>query len=102
MAEVKTQTPNIEERLNNFEHWVNQNSRILTYVVGGIVAIVAAYLGFTKLYLEPKNTEANNQIYMAQKWFSIDSLNLALNGDGNFPGFLKIMDDYKWTDAANL
>ena len=102
MAEVKTEAPNIEERLNNFEHWVNENRKMLTYVVGGIVAIVAAYLGFTRLYLEPKNEEANNQIFMAQKWFGMDSLNLALNGDGNFPGFLKIIDDYQWTDAANL
>ena len=39
---------------------------------------------------------------MAQKWFGMDSLNLALKGDGNFPGFLNIMDDYKWTGAANL
>ena len=102
MAEVKSPPPNIEERLNNFEHWVNENRKILTYVVGGVVVLVAAWLAFTKLYLAPKNDEANNQIFMAQKWFKDDSLNLALNGDGNFPGFLKIIDDYKWTDAANL
>lgn len=102
MAEVKSPPPNIEERLNNFEHWVNENRQMLTYVVGGVVLIVAAYLGFMKFYLAPKSEEANNQIFMAQKWFKDDSLNLALNGDGNFPGFLKIMDDYNWTSAANL
>ena len=41
-------------------------------------------------------------MFMAEKYFGDDSLNLALNGDGNYPGFLQIMDDYKWTDAANL
>jgi tetratricopeptide (TPR) repeat protein len=102
MAEEKTTPQNWGERLNNFEHWVNENQQMLMYVVGGVVAIVAAYLGFTKFYLEPKNEEANNQVFMAQKWFGQDSLNLALKGDGNFPGFLKIMDDYKWTSAANL
>src|ERR1043165_4075936 len=101
MAEEKT-TQNWGERLNNFEHWVNENQKTLMYVVGGVVAIVAAYLGFTKFYLDPRNDEADNQIFMAQKWFGMDSLNLALKGDGNFPGFLKIMDDYKWTHAANL
>ncbi|MEO5673407.1 MAG: tetratricopeptide repeat protein [Chitinophagales bacterium] len=103
MAEVKAPPPpNLEERLNDFESWVNENRKVLTYVVGGLFAIVAAYMGFTKLYLAPKNEEANNQIFMAQKWFGMDSLSLALNGDGNFPGFIKIMDEYKWTDAANL
>lgn len=102
MAETKSQAPNIEERLSNFEHWVNENRKVLTYVVGGIFAVVAAYVGFTKFYLAPKNIEANNQSFMAQEWYKIDSFNLALNGDGNFPGFLSIMEDYKWTDAANL
>lgn len=102
MAEVKSPPPNIEERLNNFEHWVNENRKLVTYAVGGVVFLVAAWLAFTKLYLAPRNDEANNQIFMAQEWFKNDSLNLALNGDGNFPGFLQIIDDYNWTSAANL
>jgi tetratricopeptide (TPR) repeat protein len=32
----------------------------------------------------------------------MDSLNLALNGDGMYPGFLRIIDDYGMTKAANL
>ncbi|MBS1656728.1 MAG: tetratricopeptide repeat protein [Chitinophagales bacterium] len=103
MADQKVAPPQkLEDRLNNFEHWVDENRKVLTYVVGGLFVVVAAYFGFTKLYLDPKNDEANNQSFMAQKWFGMDSLNLALNGDGNFPGFLSIMDEYKWTEAANL
>ncbi|MBA2407456.1 MAG: tetratricopeptide repeat protein [Chitinophagales bacterium] len=100
--EVKNQDLNWEERLNHFEHWVNENKKVLTYVVGGLFAVVAAYLAFTKLYLEPKAAEATNQMFMAEKYFAEDSLNLALNGDGNYSGFLQIMDDYKWSEAANL
>jgi tetratricopeptide (TPR) repeat protein len=32
----------------------------------------------------------------------MDSLNKALNGDGNFPGFLEIIDQYGLTKSANL
>ena len=39
---------------------------------------------------------------MAQKYFDQDSIKKALNGDGNYPGFVQIIDDYKWTKAANL
>src|SRR5262245_25020767 len=91
-----------EDRLTQFEHWVNENKKVLSYVVGGLFAVVAAYLAITKFYLAPKSQEANNQMFMAEKYFGEDSLNLALNGDGNYPGFLQIMDDYKWTDAGNL
>src|SRR5262245_9023896 len=101
MAEVKSPTPpNVENRLNKFEDWINENQKMLSYIIGGLAAIVALYFGITKFYLDPKNEEANNQIFMAQKWFGQDSLRLALNGDGNFPGFLQIADDYKWTKAA--
>ncbi len=41
-------------------------------------------------------------MFMAEKYFAEDSLNLALNGDGNYSGFLQIIDDYKWSEAANL
>ncbi|MBK9730069.1 MAG: tetratricopeptide repeat protein [Chitinophagaceae bacterium] len=100
--EIKDQNLRLEDRLNNFEHWVNQNKTLLSYVAGGLFALVAAYLGFTKLYLEPKSTEATNQMFMAEKYFGQDSLERALNGDGNYLGFNQIMEDYKWTPAANL
>ena len=100
--EIKGQNLNWEDRLTNFEHWVNENKKVLSYVIGGLFVVVAAYLAFTKFYLDPKNNEANSQMFMAEKYFGEDSLNLALNGDGNYLGFLQIMDNYKWTDASNL
>jgi len=39
---------------------------------------------------------------MAQKYFEQDSLNKALNGDGQNPGFLDIIDEYSMTNASNL
>jgi tetratricopeptide (TPR) repeat protein len=41
-------------------------------------------------------------MFMAERYFEIDSLNLALNGDGMYPGFLEIIDDYGMTKGANL
>jgi len=39
---------------------------------------------------------------MAEQYFEKDSFNLALNGDGNYPGFLDIINDYGRTTAGNL
>jgi len=41
-------------------------------------------------------------MFMAEKYFEKDSVNLALFGDGNYLGFLDIIDDYKMTKSANL
>src|SRR5581483_922934 len=87
--------------LSTFETWIDNNKQLLSYIVGGVFVIVAGYLAFTKLYLGPKETDAQNAMFMAQKYFDRDSLTLALNGDkAGHPGFLRIIDDYKWTKAA--
>jgi tetratricopeptide (TPR) repeat protein len=41
-------------------------------------------------------------MFMAERYLEMDSLNLALKGDGNYLGFLDIADNYKMTKAGNL
>lgn len=41
-------------------------------------------------------------MYVAERYFENDSMSLAVNGDGNFPGFEEIADDYSWTRAGKL
>lgn len=40
-------------------------------------------------------------MFMAVDYFEKDSFNLAVNGDGNYLGFLDIIEDYGITKAAN-
>ena len=70
-------------------------------MVGAVILVVAGYLGFNKFYLQPKEDEAKSQMFMAVNYFERDSFNLAINGDGNYFGFLDIIDDYGITKAAN-
>ncbi|HPF50963.1 MAG TPA: tetratricopeptide repeat protein [Draconibacterium sp.] len=91
----------LESALTKTEQFVEDNSKIISYVVGGIILVVAAYLGFNKFYVQPKEKEANSQMFMAENYFEKDSFNLAINGDGNYLGFLDIIDDYGITKAAN-
>jgi len=88
--------------LNKMEQWFEHNKKMITYVVGAFVVVVGGYFAVTQFYLKPKEASAQNDMFMAQKYFEQDSLKLALNGDGNYPVFLKIIDDYKWTASANL
>ncbi len=91
----------LESALTKTEQFVEDNSKIISYVVGGIIIVVAAYLGFNKFYIQPKEDEAISQMFMAENYFEKDSFNLAINGDGNYLGFLDIIDDYGMTKSAN-
>ena len=91
----------LESALTKTEQFIEDNQKIITYAVGGIILIVAAYLGFNRFYLHPKEVEANSQMFMAENYFEKDSFNLAINGDGNYLGFLDIVDEYGMTKAAN-
>jgi tetratricopeptide (TPR) repeat protein len=71
-------------------------------VVGAIILVVLGYFGFKKLYIAPREKEAQSQMFMAEKYFEMDSIAKALKGDGNYLGFLDIIDQYKFTKSANL
>lgn len=92
----------VEEALSKSEVFIEKNQKIIGIVVGAIAIIVLAYFGFQRFYLEPREKEAQSQMFMAEKYFEQDSLSRALNGDGSYPGFLEIIDDYGMTKAATL
>jgi tetratricopeptide (TPR) repeat protein len=91
----------LESALTRTEQFIEDNQKKITYVVGGIIVLVAAFLAFNKFYLQPKEEEALTQMFMAENYFEKDSFNLAINGDGNYLGFLDIIDDYGLTKSAN-
>lgn len=92
---------NVEETLTRTEQYLEENYKPLLIGLGVIVVLVGLFwLG--RLYLNRRNDEAQVQMYQAQKYLEADSLKLALNGDGNYLGFVDIAKDYKWTNAGNL
>ena len=70
--------------------------------VTGILVVVAAVLGYKRFYAEPRAKEAADLIWKAQYYFEIDSLDLAINGDGNYFGFQYIADEYGSTPSGEL
>jgi tetratricopeptide (TPR) repeat protein len=92
---------NVEETLTKTEHFLEQNYKLLLYVLVGVVVLVGLFW-LAKMYLNKRNDEAQSQMYQAEKYLENDSLNLALYGDGNYLGFLDIADSYKFTKSGNL
>ena len=87
------------ERARDF--W-SRNSRTILIISGAIILFSIGYLVYKYLILLPKEQKSIEAIYKAEEYYRADSLNVALNGDGVNPGFLKVIDNYGGTDAGNL
>jgi len=100
----------LDEGASKTEEWVIANQKYIFIIVGLAAAIVLGYLGYTKLILGPKQSEAMNEMYQAQEYFNEavagnekDSLyTMALNGGNGKFGMLDIAKEYSGTDAGNL
>ena len=91
----------LQEKVAGFEHWIENNSKVVFGILGVAVLAVAGYFGFT-YYKNNQNEIAQKEMFQAIRYFEADSLSLALNGDGNNLGFVNIIEDYSMTEAANL
>ncbi|TAF72458.1 MAG: cytochrome C biosynthesis protein [Bacteroidetes bacterium] len=84
-----------------FDEWFEEKKNIITYIGGGILAVIALVF-FGKYYLTSQNEEAQNTMFQAVYYFEADSLNKALNGDGSNPGLVEIADGYGLTKSGKL
>ena len=92
---------NVEQTLTRTEQYLEENYK--TMLTGLAVIIILVGLGWLgKIYLTKRNDEAQSQMYQAERYLEMDSLNLALNGDGNYLGFLDIAKSYRLTKSGNL
>ncbi|MEA3317345.1 MAG: tetratricopeptide repeat protein [Bacteroidota bacterium] len=96
------QLENVENALSKTERYIEDNQKSLTIIVFAIALIVGGYFAYQKFYLQPKENEAHAQMFVAEQYFAQDSFNLAINGDGNYLGFVDIVDEFGMTKSANL
>jgi TolA-binding protein len=87
------------QKLENF--YENNKKNINTGLTIVAIAIIG-YFSYEKLYLGPQEEKAGTAISFAQRYFEVDSLNKALNGDGQHNGFLQVEKKYGGTKVGNL
>lgn len=91
----------LADRLQGAETWAEKHPKTVIGVSLTIALIVGGYFGF-QYYKDSLEGEAQKEMFQAIYYFEADSLDLALNGDGNNLGFVNIVEDYGITDAAKL
>ena len=98
--DIVTETGN---ELGNTGKFVQENAKSLAVIGGAIIALVLLYVGYQNFYLAPRAEKAANEMFKAEEYVAIDSLkDRAISGDGSYPGFEKIVEEYSNTKSANL
>jgi len=88
--------------LESLQDKYEQNKKRINTAITVLLAAVVGFFAYQKFIKEPKETKASNAIAFPQMYFAQDSLNKALNGDGQHIGFLQIIKKYGGTKAGNL
>ncbi len=102
MAEQEETIVDVNETITKAQSFYEKNGKQFNTVIIAIVALVAAFFAYNYLYQQPKSDEAAELIWKAEYYFEIDSLDLAINGDGNYFGFQYIADEYSGTKTGEL
>jgi tetratricopeptide (TPR) repeat protein len=101
-TEVNTRIVQADNDFGQTGKFVKDNQKSLTFIVGAIAALILLYFAYQKFYLAPRETEAADQMHVAQDLWAKKEWDKAIKGDAGYPGFEKIISDYSSTKAANL
>jgi tetratricopeptide (TPR) repeat protein len=104
MAEKKTVQAgeNAEVIIEKAKDFWQRNSKIISIVFVVLVLGVGGYFGYKNYIQKPKEIKAVDAAFKAEEYYRLDSLKLALNGDGREMGFIRIIDKYGGTETGNL
>ncbi|MBK6775152.1 MAG: tetratricopeptide repeat protein [Flavobacteriales bacterium] len=92
----------ISEVYTKSELFIEKNKKPLTIAAVALFVGVAAFVGWRQFVVGPAIKDAEENVWKAQYYFEIDSLDLAINGDGQWLGFEAIADEYGNTPTGDL
>ena len=104
MSDIKHRE-HLENEISPVDKWKNfqdKNGKKYGIVLSLILLVVLGYFGYKQFILEPKEKQATEAMFRAEDYYRIDSIRLALNGDAVNAGFVKIINRYGGTKAADL
>lgn len=79
-----------------------KNNKLIMIICVAIIVIVGGYFGYQSFVKKPKEAKAADMMFKAEEYYRKDSLAKALNGDGQYSGFLKVIEKYGGTDGGKL
>jgi tetratricopeptide (TPR) repeat protein len=92
----------LEDSLHKAEDFFNKNKNSIIIALLVIVVVVGGTFAYSKFIKGPNEKKAQDMVFHAQQYFEKDSFRVALNGDGNYYGFLQVIDKYGSTKTGQL
>jgi TolA-binding protein len=80
----------------------NKYGKFLSFGLLAIVLVVGGYFAYINYIKGPNEKKAAEAMWRAEQYFRMDSVRLALNGDGANFGFTKVISKFPGTKAAEL
>lgn len=102
MSEGKNSGLEVTETIDKAEAYVRDNKKSLGIIGMAILGVILAYLGYNQFIVKPQEEQAQEEMFVAEQYFGQDSVMLAINGDGSYPGFQEIVDNYSSAPSGNL
>ena len=102
MADKKHEVDAGEVIIEKAKDFWGKNNKIIMIICSIIIVLVAGYYIYQNYFKSPQEAKAVEAIFKAEEYFRMDSVNQALNGDGQYMGFLKVIDKFGGTDAGKL
>ncbi|MFI3292008.1 MAG: tetratricopeptide repeat protein [Rikenellaceae bacterium] len=103
-AETPEAMESIGEAMSKTELFFENNGKVISYGIFGLLLVAAVIFGYKTLIVEPKMEQASEMILNAQSIFeqSTPDYDAALNGNDSGAGFLEVIENYGSTPAGNL
>ena len=91
----------VEEVYSKAEDWITRNKKSIFIGVGALVVLIAG-ISIYNYSNNSNNAEASNLIWKAEYYYSVDSLDLAIDGTDDYAGFEEIAANYGGTKTGEL
>lgn len=93
----------VSEAVSKTDELFEQNKKQITMIGIGAAVLVIGFFLYKSYIVEPKEIKADSKIWVAEKNFNSDSLDLAILGEGKtVPGFSAIADEFSGTESGNV
>lgn len=76
--------------------------KLTTIISVAVILLAGGWYAYRNFVQKPKEVKATESMFKAEEYYRQDSVVKALNGDGQYWGFLKVIDKYGGTKAGNM
>ena len=92
----------VTETVSKTEKFFEQNGKLVTLVLAAIIVVIGGYFANKYLIAQPRAEKASAEMFAAIQNFNAEEWQVALDGDGNYAGFLEVIDNYGSTPQGSL